>query len=145
MKTLNDLRPWVLRIGRFASINNIEIIEGYLFPEDHSNVVHSIDGMFGTLRFRIYTNENRYSITARCEPHGHTYLGCIASQRKPRAGEDWTRGNDLADGKLSLDTWNKILGDIVSYEMVKVHGPRIEIGDNEPSTIETVSEEQNNA
>ncbi|MEE8114809.1 MAG: hypothetical protein V3T23_10710, partial [Nitrososphaerales archaeon] len=52
---------------------------------------------------------------------GRTYLGCTASSRKPRAGEDWTRGSDLADGDLSLETWNKILGDIVAYELVRVH------------------------
>ena len=29
-----------------------------------------------------------------------SYLGCVAQARKPRAGEDWTRGSDLADGEL---------------------------------------------
>lgn len=51
-------------------------------------------------------------------------LGCTASSRKPRAGEDWHRGSDLADGPLSEDTWRRILADIVSYEMVKVHVPK---------------------
>ena len=79
----------------------------------------------GNIRFKVYTNDHCYSITALVEQRTvgqyHTYLGCIASSRKPRAGEDWTRGNDLADGELSLETWNKILADIVSYELVGVH------------------------
>lgn len=49
------------------------------------------------------------------------YLGCTSSCRKPRAGEDWHRGSDLSDGLLTEDTWRSILGDIISYEMVRVH------------------------
>lgn len=49
------------------------------------------------------------------------YLGCIASSRKPRAGEEHVRGRDLVDGPLSPETWHSILADIVSYEMVRVH------------------------
>jgi hypothetical protein len=49
------------------------------------------------------------------------YLGCIAVNRKARAGEEWERGSDLADGPLTEETWRKILSDIVSYEMVRVH------------------------
>ena len=37
------------------------------------------------------------------------YLGCITDSRKPRAGEDWTRGNDLPDGDFSKDTFNRIM------------------------------------
>ena len=48
------------------------------------------------------------------------YLGCIVSERKPRAGESWTRGNDLADGDFCEETWLAILRDIVKYEMVKI-------------------------
>ena len=40
---------------------------------------------------------------------------------QPRAGEDWNRGSDLADGQLTEATWHRILADIVSYEVVKVH------------------------
>ena len=48
------------------------------------------------------------------------YLGCIATQRKPRAGEDWNRGNDLADGDYCYETWDAIVRDIVKYEIVKI-------------------------
>jgi hypothetical protein len=45
------------------------------------------------------------------------YLGCIASCRKPRVGETWHRGSDLADGPYSKETFFKIIGDIVSLEL----------------------------
>lgn len=110
MNTLRDLQKWTNNIGKFASeATNVEIIDGS-FTEDR-------------IHFYIYTNEHQYSITANVEEGGRSYLGCISSNRKPRAGEDWTRGNDLADGDLSLETWNRILGDIVSYELVNVHRP----------------------
>ena len=43
-----------------------------------------------------------------------------ALTRKPRAGEDWNRGRDLADGSYTKETWDKIISNIVSYELVKV-------------------------
>lgn len=79
------------------------------------------------LRIQFYTKENWYSISAKkLEPQkGKTndYLGCVAQTRKPRAGEDWTRGRDLADGGYNETTWNEIMADIIAYELVKVVKP----------------------
>jgi len=60
----------------------------------------------------FFTDGHSYHITA-----AENYLGCGASCRKPRPGEDWTRGSDLADGKLSDETWGRILRDIIVYEL----------------------------
>ena len=82
-------------------------------------------------RWRIYTNTKSYSLSVR-EPYaGSSYLGCIADARTPRAGETWTRGNDLHDGPLSPETWHRILADIVAYEMVEVHDPAQAFADAE--------------
>ena len=62
---------------------------------------------------RLYTDGHTYSI--RATEGG--YLGCTALSRKPRPGEDWNRGSDLADGKLNEETWNLILRDIIAYEL----------------------------
>ena len=110
MNTLQDIKQWIDNIGRYSSEQNVEINE----------YADSSDGI-GHYHFFIYTNDHSYSIIAKTKKGGRSYLGCIASSRKPRAGEDWTRGNDLSDGDLSLETWHQILGDIVSYELVKVH------------------------
>jgi hypothetical protein len=68
---------------------------------------------------RLYTERHIYHIIVRPNrDHGKSYLGCTVSTRKPRAGETHTRGNDLADGEFTDETWHKILADIVSYELV---------------------------
>ena len=63
----------------------------------------------------IATANNLYLVTANLD--GDTYLGCVASAREPRRGETHLRCSDLADGKFSLETWMRILTDIVAYEM----------------------------
>ena len=108
METLKDLDKWIEALNRFGS--NIEVT----FDSRSSDY-------FQHLRFRLYTDTNKYAFEAITGER--SYLGCIASCRKPRAGEDWTRGRDLSDGNMSHETWVKILSDIVSYELVKVHYP----------------------
>lgn len=71
--------------------------------------------------FNLYTDNHVYHIKARNKTKAYrkTYLGCIMNNRKTRVGEHWTRGRDLPDGQLSLDTWNDILEQIVATELVK--------------------------
>ena len=75
-------------------------------------------------RIKLLTEVNEYNIVAnyRVVANGG-YLGCTYSSRRPRAGEDWTRGGDLVDGKFCEETWLKILSDIVGTELVKIHRP----------------------
>lgn len=106
--TLNDFRWNLENIGKHANGQSVEIL-----TNENDEV-----------RVKLYTDNNCYSIVATLDkanqiPGG--YLGCTASSRKPRAGEGWTRGSDLADGDFSQETWNKILGDIVAYELVEIH------------------------
>lgn len=83
----------------------------------------SADSERGTTEARaiIYTETNEYTIRANAENSDRGYLGCSAMSRKPRAGENWNRGRDLADGSLSPETWHAILADIVSFELVRIH------------------------
>jgi hypothetical protein len=76
------------------------------------NVTINGDDVFGVT---IYTVTNAYAFRIT-----KTYLGCTAATRMPRAGEDWTRGNDLPDGKFTKETLTKILGAILFYESQKV-------------------------
>ena len=118
MATIDDLKQWIERdLTRFGESKN------------HLEVKLEPSAAVGGDQYEavIYTETNSYYISARNSLGGDQdqgYLGCVASCRKPRAGEDWTRGNDLSDGPLSKRTWRSILGDIVSYEMVKVHFPK---------------------
>lgn len=61
----------------------------------------------------IYTNDHVYSISATTGG----YLGCGAATRKARAGEDWSRGNDLPDGPFNKRTWERIKNSIIGYEL----------------------------
>lgn len=81
------------------------------------------NGYENSYKIHLYTENHVYNILAiDREVNGmkSNYLGCTVSTRKPRAGETWNRGNDLTDGNLTLDTWNKIKNDIISYELVKL-------------------------
>lgn len=79
-------------------------------------------------RVLLYTQDHMYAIVAKADRPGpdarRAYLGCMVSARKPRAGEDWTRGNDLADGPFSQETWDAILRDIVGYELLNLKDVR---------------------
>ena len=87
----------------------------------------SINGKENRVNIHLYTKTNEYSISARLpdlkKKNDKGYLGCVASCRTPRAGEFWTRGNDLPDGKFSFETWIEIVSGIVQYELVKIHKP----------------------
>ena len=100
-----------------------EMKHGYRDPKLYMWEFETDEGKEG-IRVLLYTESNEYSIVAY-PPKGsyRGYLGCIGGSRKPRAGESWSRGNDLADGTFCRKTWTKILSDIVGYELVKIHRP----------------------
>jgi hypothetical protein len=101
------LAGWFRQISRYSHVDDFAMIQRI---KDDRGV---------TFRFRIFTPDHRYSISARIpnDENNDGYLGCIASCRTPRAGEDWTRGSDLADGKFCEAVWHRIVCDIVSYEL----------------------------
>ena len=70
--------------------------------------------------YEFYTEEHKYSIVAIDKEAEPGYLGCQVSCRKPRPGEDWTRGNDLPDGPFTYQTWQNVLRGIVQFELVKL-------------------------
>ena len=115
LKVINDfpeLKDWLKKISRFGKFEDFIFISDYKERE--------------SIRFQIFTKEYQYFIKA-CAPgiakdggEKDTYLGCIGQCRKPRAGEDWTRGRNLADGAYCEETWNEIANDILAFELVKV-------------------------
>ncbi len=66
-------------------------------------------------KVRVYTHDYKYVIVAK-----ENYLGCVYVCRKPRAGEGWSRGRDLPDGKFNRKTWEKIKNSIIKHELVKI-------------------------
>jgi len=119
MNKIEELKNWFEEIARYQQVNKfLEVVkdEGESGEEDYEH----------RLRVRLYTNDHVYTIVAHERGKDDGYLGCVASTRKPRAGEDWTRGNDLADGPFNRETWGKIKNDIIAYELVPIT-PKVEM------------------
>lgn len=68
-------------------------------------------------RVDIHTVLHTYSISATDRLDLPGYLGCIACLRYSYPGEDWHRGNDLPDGHLTYETWQRIKVGIIRYEL----------------------------
>ena len=106
-----ELYEWFKPLCRYHKLEDIAVF-------DYKNKV---------LRLKIFTKDHCYSISAKLpekRPNSGGYVGCISSTRKPRAGEDWNRGNDLADGAYSKETFQDVIHDILAYELVKVVKPK---------------------
>ena len=98
------------------------ISEGKFFSWDHVYIYHEVnnpDHLERELKFSISTKNNEYVIRAIERESGKNYLGCIADSRVRLPGEHHTRGNDLADGDFTRETWIAIMADIISYELVE--------------------------
>lgn len=124
MATIEKFRTWLEELTRFSeNAKSIEVVDDRQGPFYEHERQNSTEPLVSSrvLAIKIYTDTNCYSIRGIERPKKNGYLGCIALTRKPRAGEDHHRGNDLADGPLDYSTWKKILADIVGYELVRVH------------------------
>jgi len=116
-----ELAQWIKSICRYGSK-----LEDFIIADYKENRLH----------LKFYTKDHCYSISARLpKKKGNwrkdhllgkddSYLGCMVMTRKPRAGEDWNRGNDLADGIYNQQTWREIVRDIIGYELVRVVKPK---------------------
>jgi len=110
LKEFGYLFDWFKQVSRFSKV------EDFIYISDYKK---------GEIRLKIFTKDHTYHISAHLPRKDENradngYLGCIAETRKPRAGEDWNRGNDLADGGYGEKTWQEIKDDILAYELVKV-------------------------
>ncbi len=123
MKNLAELRTqlieWLSQVKTWGD-GTKQCWEDYITDDPKNNA----------FRLLIYTNDHSYSISVHFHENGKHYLGCIASTRKPRAGEDWTRGNDLPDGDFSKKTFDAIMRKIVGYELIA------KVKKQEPATID---------
>jgi hypothetical protein len=100
----NQLIAWVhADLNRF--VNPSALLRDYRVTRSSSD--NRLRG-----RLFLWTSKNRYGISFT-----YKYLGCIAISRRWRAGEDWHRGRDLSDGSFSRETWERILRDIICYEL----------------------------
>jgi len=97
-----DLKNWLFKILRHKSAHEILLI---------------FKNTEGRIEILMYTEKYEYAISANEKSN---YLGCTCSLRKKQAGEHWTRGSDLPDGKYNKETCDKIVNAIISNELVKL-------------------------
>ena len=108
-----EFLSWISMLTRFGG-NPVDAMMLRESPGDNGSVYKA----------EFFTERFEYTVTARLgenaeKPHD-SYLGAVVSNRKPCAGEDWTRGSDLGDGSCDEDVWIRIMADIISHEMVRL-------------------------
>ena len=82
----------------------------------------------------LYTNERKYAIVAVAYSDNDIgYLGCVYSNRMAWPGEEHTRGADLPDGPLTLETWNKIVAAILDCELKHI----ATLSSSQPDVVES--------
>jgi len=101
-------------------------LEDLIFPREIGDFIEVLyDGGQGEgngnfemkKKISFYTDNNKYTITAIERGNEDGYLSCEVSARKPRAGEEWKRGNDLPDGLFTSKTLEQIKNGIIAYEL----------------------------
>ena len=117
MEWLKEIVPWekIREYVQFKGGIPEDWVKGKMGP---FNVDTRVEYDPNCISIRIFTKDHLYNIVAKIG-----YLGCTMSNRKGRAGEDWTRGHDLPDGKFTDSTWNKIKLAILKTEFVKIARP----------------------
>ena len=123
LKEFPELHKWLEELSRYRKL------EDYIYISDYKR---------GKIRIKIFTKDHYYTIVARLpevkrpsanyklkvgdklEKLNDGYLGTYGNCRKARAGEEWTRGNDLPDGSYSRDTWEQFKASLIAFELVKV-------------------------
>lgn len=87
--------------------------------DTHTVVVFEDDAV----RLRIYTAKYLYSFVVSIkpdEPIEEWYLGGYLGGRVLKPMADYTGGNDLADGRFTMDTWSRIMADALGSELEPV-------------------------
>jgi hypothetical protein len=90
------------------------------FAGDHDEMLQAEQSR-GHLELWFFTAEHTYHVAAHSG--GSTYLGCVASAQRVRAGEVRARHTELPNGPLTRATWQAIKDAMLSFELVPVGYP----------------------
>ena len=116
-------------VGKFKIVTPEEVVKEYpIFKKFfkqlnfHANTTvclkHETLSIQGRYRILLYTDQHSYAIDVHGDTkHKNPYIGCVYSCRKHEPLEDWTRGNDLADG-YDDDMLTTILLQILEVELI---------------------------
>lgn len=101
--------------------------------QDWMDYITYYDEVQGRLMFHLYTDHYCYHLAAHLPYDDRNDAGSLLLSgwtRKPRAGEDWSRGNDLHDGDFSHETFVRCMLDIVKWELVAKAKPCKPVADD---------------
>ena len=76
------------------------------------------DAEKGYLKLRLWTNFFNYTLTLSVN---EDYLACYSESRMSRPGERFRKGNDLHSGRFNQETFDQIIKDMFSYELVSLY------------------------
>jgi len=143
-KLYSDVFEWLKSIQRFNNLNDYFVVDYKdnsldvtFFTKECKYIIHTKPHNTGHYICQSCNNEITVSFVdcnirnkVQCDKCNKKeailiqkiggYIGCIVSDRKPRAGEDWIRSSDLSDGDYCIETWYIILNDILCNEMVRI-------------------------
>jgi len=72
----------------------------------------------GIVKLKLWTDRHHYVISIGFKEND--YISCVATARRQRPGETFFRNNDLYNGRLNEESFNRVMLDIVSYELVSI-------------------------
>ncbi len=111
-KNTGDVKAWL-----FDLLDNMkyrrENWQEYVIREDNESNV---------LKLKLYTDRHHYIISIGFKTSD--YITCVATARRQRPGESFFRNNDLHNGRLNEDSFNRVMSDIVSYELCSLWKPK---------------------
>ena len=107
-KNTDDVKKWLF-----------DLLDGmkYRRPEWQEYVVME-NNEKGVLKLKLWTDRHHYVMSIGFGEND--YLSCVATARRQRPGETFFRNNDLYNGRLNEDSFNRVMLDIVSYELVSL-------------------------
>ncbi len=111
-----------------TALDQMKLWFGELYGHKKAVCCLNVCGSSPIIYGKMWTFSNTFTINATFRTYDEInksvqsiiddgYLGASARSRKSRTGEDWLRGNDLADGKFNEETWISIIKSILSYEI----------------------------
>ena len=112
MATIADLKKWISEILPNKIFNDyVQTISDEEPDNDERQYIREIT-------MKIFTKSlHYYHIVAKYTSNGEGYLGCQVGKDYHLAGVGHASGNDLPDGPLNEETWNKIVHAIIASEL----------------------------
>lgn len=81
------------------------------------------DNREGVVRFSFFTHRHKYTIVAKpADDVEKSYLAGYGYCLYQNPGEHWHRGDDLPDGKMTMETLEHIMQRVIAYEVEPLAG-----------------------